>query len=320
VSWRERRWRSLGTQAIPESLTVDTAESVALLVDEEESWARASIRYRRLTDRWPQLATRLPGHFEALAGYADTDIERLESLLAWMAANPRSNLYPRQMPLAGVDTKWMESRIPLVTDLVAALLGHEDCGSGFHRVCGFRESPKMIRIRLLDDQLRAAVGRLGDIAAPVEQLTGLRLRVSRAYIVENIQTGLCFEDIAGAVVFLGLGYGVTLLEQLPWLSGVECVYWGDIDTHGFAILNQARKTLGNVTSALMDENTLLRNRSLWVEEKTQCGGELPCLTDAEQAVYKGLRQQLWGVNVRLEQERIPWATAWRSFVDQGVGR
>jgi hypothetical protein len=93
-----------------------------------------------------------------------------------------------------------------------------------------------------------------------------------------------------------------------------CIYWGDLDTHGFAILHRARSYLPNLQSILMDEDTLLRHRSLWVEEKEQHpNAELTLLTKAEQAVYLGLKQQRWGQNVRLEQERIAWDYAWKAL-------
>jgi hypothetical protein len=113
------------------------------------------------------------------------------------------------------------------------------------------------------------------------------------------------------VVFMGLGYKVDILARLPWLNGVNCFYWGDMDTHGFAILNRARAHLPNLKSILMDGETLLCYRDLWVEEKGQHPAvELPHLTDEEQAIYQGLKKQRWGVNVRLEQERIAWDRAW----------
>jgi hypothetical protein len=64
------------------------------------------------------------------------------------------------------------------------------------------------------------------------------------------------------------------------------------------------------TAALMTETTLLRNRSLWVEERDQCpDSDLPELTDSERSVYRGLKENRWGMNVRLEQERIAWDEA-----------
>jgi hypothetical protein len=49
-----------------------------------------------------------------------------------------------------------------------------------------------------------------------------------------------------------------------------------------------------------------------VEEKDQhSASDLPLLTATERTVYQGLKQHRWGVNVRLEQERIAWNEAWQ---------
>jgi hypothetical protein len=114
---------------------------------------------------------------------------------------------------------------------------------------------------------------------------------------------------------MGLGYGVGALASVPWVMRAQCVYWGDLDTHGLAILSRGRLKLPHLESALMDEQTLLRHRDLWVSENPQYGAsELPLLTPAEHAVYSGLKLQSWGVNVRLEQERIDWSYAWEMIM------
>jgi len=310
--WRERRWPALGLQSLPEKLVLDDAQSVAAWAGEEERWKRARIRYEQTASRWPGLAARLPRHFDVLADYSDPDLLRLETLLSWIRDNPRSNLYPRQIPLAGMDTKWLETRTSLVADLVTALQLDDVEGSGFHQRCGLKEAPQIVRVRLLDQKLRDHIGGLGDVAAPIGEIAALRLPISRVYIVENVQTGLCFGENPRSIVFMGLGYGVSALGGLPWLAGAECVYWGDLDTHGFAILSRLRACLPNAVSALMDESTLLKNKSLWGEEEKQVSApELPFLTAEEQTVYRALKQQRWGLNVRLEQERIAWDEAWR---------
>lgn len=310
--WTERRWPALGLQSLPQKLVLDDARSLAAWIGEEERWKRAQYRYEQTASRWPALAARLPRYFDVLADYSDPDLLRLETLLSWIQDNPRSNLYPRQIPLAGMDTKWLETRTSLVTDLIGALRLDDAEGSGFHRRCGLKETPQIVRVRLLDRTLRDQVGGLGDIAAPIDEIAALRLPISRVYIVENVQTGLCFGESPGSIVFMGLGYGVSALAGLPWLAGADCIYWGDVDTHGFAILSRLRTCQPNAVSALMDESTLLRNRSVWGEEEKQVSApELPFLTTEEQTVYRGLKQQRWGLNVRLEQERIAWDEAWR---------
>lgn len=84
-----------------------------------------------------------------------------------------------------------------------------------------------------------------------------------------------------------------------------------LDTHGFAILHRARSYIPELQSVLMDEDTLLQHKALWVDEAAQhSAAELALLTEEEQQLYRDLKLQRWGQNVRLEQERIDWAAAW----------
>lgn len=169
-------------------------------------------------------------------------------------------------------------------------------------------------MRVLDQALRTRLGGVGDITAPMEDLARIKLSASHVLIVENLQTGLAMSDMPGAVVFMRLGYNVGVLARFPWLARAKCIYWGDLDTHGFAILHRARSYIPELQSVLMDEDTLLRHRALWVDEKEQHpAAELTLLTAAEQVVYEGLKQQRWGQNVRLEQERIAWDVAWNTL-------
>lgn len=104
-----------------------------------------------------------------------------------------------------------------------------------------------------------------------------------------------------------LGNAVSTLSQLPWIRDARGLYWGDIDTHGFAILNVARGVMPAVESLLMDEHTLMAYRRLCVEEPAQTSLlELPLLTASERSVFEGLITGRWGPRLRLEQERIPW--------------
>jgi hypothetical protein len=309
--WRERRWRTLGVQSLPERLLLREPANAAAWLGEGQRWQRASSRHRHLVARWPGLRARLARDFDLLANWDATEIERLENLVAWLEANPQSNLYARQLPVAGIDSKWLEGRMTLIADLVAALKEAAGCDLDFYQRCGLKPLPHIVRLFLLDERLRRLAGGLRDISARPEELATLDLPVSRVYIVENLQTGLAFEDCPGAVVFMGLGYGVGTLATLPWVVRAPCTYWGDLDTHGLAILSRARSKMPYLESALMDEQTLLSHRDLWVEEDRQYAApELPLLTPAEQSLYCGLKQQRWGVNVRLEQERVAWSYAW----------
>lgn len=93
---------------------------------------------------------------------------------------------------------------------------------------------------------------------------------------------------------------------MPWLADAEVAYWGDLDTHGFAILNQLRAWLPQTRSVLMDRGTLLAHRDRWVIEPSPTAARLDWLTPDEQALYQELVKDRLGERVRLEQERIAW--------------
>lgn len=313
LRWSERRWKILGTQTLPETLVLHGPEQVAMWIGEHERWRRAAGRFERIVARWPALAARRQRLFGVLADYSDADFGRLLDLLDWIVANPDSGLYPRQIPIGGIDSKWMEARKAVLSELVASMGGVAD-GADFYALCGLRRPPVQIRMRILDPALRARVGGLGDITAPVGELARLDLPVSVILIVENLQTGLALKDMTGAVAFMALGYAVDLLAQLPWVVPAAGLYWGDIDTHGYAILHRARAVLPRLTSILMDEATLFHFQTLWTDEKVQHGAtELGALTREESLVYCALKENRWGQKLRLEQERIAWDFAWSAL-------
>jgi hypothetical protein len=180
-------------------------------------------------------------------------------------------------------------------------------GTDFFAVCGLRPLPTAARLRVLDPDLRARIGGLSDIAARPEELAEARIAPRRVFVVENLQTGLALPDLQGAVAFMGLGYSVELLASIGWIREVPCVYWGDCDTHGLAILSKMRKLIPSVQSLLMDQQTLLAHKALWnVESKPHSAVSLHNLTLEEAALYRALKENRWGDRVRLEQERIRW--------------
>ncbi len=103
------------------------------------------------------------------------------------------------------------------------------------------------------------------------------------------------------------------LASVSWMVPPELLYWGDIDTAGFAIVNGLHSHWPHTRSLLMDEATLLAFRSLWSTDEVPIARQLPTLSPEECEVYEGLLQARWRTGVRLEQERIPWSVAWRAL-------
>jgi hypothetical protein len=95
-----------------------------------------------------------------------------------------------------------------------------------------------------------------------------------------------------------------MLSKATWLKRCRIHYWGDIDTHGFAILDQLRSHFDHVESFLMDRATLLAFESQWGVEEKQTLRDLTRLDHEEKALYDDLRDNRIRKQLRLEQEKI----------------
>lgn len=335
VEYADRSWPRLGSQRLPLRWAFGSPDDVAEELGEVGRWRQARERFGEMVAKftpkmhrifqgaeagaapcepsgWAQILSR---SFDLLADLGDQDFKRLMFALEWLREHPDSGLFLREVPIAGIDSKWIEPYRGVIGAWLAALSG-VDPTLGFHAVSGLRPMPDRVRLRILDPALRAMVGGLGDIAAPWKAVALLNLPVRRAIIVENLATGLAFADLPDTVVFMARGYAVEPFADIPWIREVPVLYWGDIDTHGLAILDRLRGYLPQVRSIMMDEETLRHFQTLCVEEaRPSQAVELARLTEAESILYTALRSGSHGIRARLEQERIAWDWAWRRVND-----
>lgn len=280
-------------------------------------WLLARERVECLMRYWPdaddEWSTELAAHFDLLADLSAEDFQRLVSVVDFLYQRGGVGLRPRQLPISGVHSKWLSSHRGVVTAWLGALHGR-GTPRGFTEVTGIVPEPDRLRMRILDPALAKVVGGLSDLEAPFEQIARLPLEPRTVLVVENLESGLACEPLPGLVVLMGKGYAVDRLADIPWLTRVPVLYWGDIDTHGFAILNRVRGLLPCVESVLMDRDTLLRHQDLWVTELQQHGGgPLDRLEEPERSLYEALLAGEFGPRLRLEQERLPWDHAWSTI-------
>ena len=281
VSSYDEAWTLLGTH--PEVRKYDEILRLTAGQPDVHAWVLAHpIQALRVTEDWLAL----------LAAYD------------WLRTRGGHGLYLREISAPGVDTKFVERH----RALLASLLGTSARAPGFASALGFQDRPAMVRLRFdhgfigLPDQLTEATFRLDELAR-------VRVSVQQAIIVENEITYLSVPVPREGVVLFGEGFRVSHAGALPWLRDAEVHYWGDLDTHGFAILHQLRGWLPQTRSLLMDRETLLAHRDRWGREPKPTSAELGRLDEAEQAVYTDLVSGHYADNIRLEQERIDWAYA-----------
>jgi hypothetical protein len=294
---------------------------VAVVVPREIDALRL-IRQQAATERFQALVDQTLGQQPLLRDWlAQRPLTALEhsdhwsqvlAVLDWFRGHPRPNVYLRQLDIPGVDTKFIETQRGILTELLDIVLSTDAVdrsASGtreFNRRFGLRSEPPLIRFRILDDAL--AVNSWTDLSLPAEEFASLPLPAKRVFITENRVNGLSFPDVRSSIVIFGLGYGLDRLADIPWLRTIDVHYWGDIDTHGFGILNRLRALLPHAKSFLMDRDTLEAHRRLWVQEPADCryAGDTSRLMPEERVLFDDLRCDCLGERVRLEQERIPY--------------
>jgi len=192
--------------------------------------------------------------------------------------------------------------------------------SGFARRYGFRDKPRHIRLRALDPAHALLPGG-GDADITLDAASFARLApgVSRVFITENEINFLAFPQVPDSLLIFGAGYGFEALGQATWLRRCQVFYWGDIDTHGFAILDQLRTSLPQARSLLMDRATLHAFEAQWGVEDKQTLRDLPRLNVEECALYNDLRDNRLSPNLRLEQEHIGFGWVEATLAALGSG-
>ncbi|WP_147680438.1 DUF3322 domain-containing protein [Actinomyces ruminicola] len=320
VVFEERAWAGFGRQRVPVRVAVDGPRAVARLTGNLQDWDLLEARVGDLAHRWGgggaaarELCAAAVGRvLAAVRRCGADDFDRALRAVDWLAAHPDSGLLLRQLPVEGMDTKWLEHHRALVQTLLETCRHLGGLPGG--RELGLRQERPVRAVMVLDPALRPRAPGMGTEASirhlrlDVEQLARMWAAESPAVpgvvvVCENRQSLLSLPDLEGVVAVHGGGYAVDVLGALPWVAGLPLVYWGDLDQDGFAILDRLRHHHGKVTSVLMDTATLERHRALCVPDPHPQVGRLTRLTAAEEAARAAL---LNAGGVRLEQERIAW--------------
>ncbi|HEX7684982.1 MAG TPA: Wadjet anti-phage system protein JetD domain-containing protein [Trinickia sp.] len=310
IEWREINHRILGLQRLPQAAWIDSLDDALALAGKR----RDAAQFMRLLDatrsRQPKLVSWLAQRPLQALECAD-DWERLLAVVEWLQAHPKPDVYLRQAEIASVDTKFIEARRGVLAQWLDLLLPSDAIDSSrtgtaqFAARYGFREKPPRIRFRVLDERLAFLPGlSRPDVTLDADSFGRLALPCRHVFITENETNFLAFPDVPESIVLFGAGYGWETLDPARWLTDCALHYWGDIDTHGFAILDQLRCRFPHVGSFLMDRATLMAHEGFWGNEADQVVRDLPRLTAQERELFDDLRDNRIRHGLRLEQERV----------------
>ena len=326
VEMRELRHRVLGANEVPRAVWIDTLDDALDVLGKRREAGRFAALVERTRQRQPLLLewiTRKPLKVLELADVWD----QLLDVVEWVKMHPRPGVYLRQVDIAGVNSKFIEAHRGVLIQWLDLVLPPEVVDttasglSGFVRRYGFRDKPQRIRLRVLDPTHELFPGS-GDADITLDAASFARLEptASRVFITENEINFLAFPQVPDSLLIFGAGYGFEVFGQATWLTRCQVFYWGDIDTHGFAILDQLRTYLPQACSLLMDRATLLAFEAQWGVEDKQTLRDLPRLNVEECALYDDLRDNRLSSNLRLEQERIGFGWIEAALIALEAGR
>jgi hypothetical protein len=322
LEWARVGGRLVGANDLPNRVWIDEREAMWRLLG-----VRAEVtRYTHLVDLTRE---QRPGlvHWAAdhpLKVLANAQVwPRLLAVVDWMEANASPSLYLRQLDVPGVDTKFVEKHQAILGELLDHTLPPARIDETFARnrfVERYRlaRKPSYVRLRRLDGSpLLGGPTSPAELGLRVSDLAGSPVAARLVYIVENEVTYLALPSVDDAVAVLGEGYAVSRLSSLTWLGERDLVYWGDLDTHGFVMLDRLRATFPAARSMLMDRATLLDHEAHWGYEATPVNVVLDRLTPEESALYRDLVENRYGEHLRLEQERLRFSAVRATMTTAG---
>jgi len=319
----EKRHPQLGKNNVPNSIWVDSLEDALAFIGKRGEAEQFMALVLESMQQNRQLIPWIRKHSTNVLALAPV-WSRLLRVHDQIVQRSDKAMYLRQLSISGVDTKFVEAHRSTLAQWLDLTLPDDSINidyrgiKGFARRYGFKEKPTRLRLRSLDhakpllQHANAPVVNTdstvasADITLDIDVIQTLDPTHSHVIITENEINYLVLPDREDMLAVFGSGYGLESLGKIDWLKKRNVWYWGDLDTHGFAILNELRTRLPNVKSLLMDRETLMAHEALWGGELSQANRRLEHLSDEEAALHQDLIDNRYGDRIRLEQEQIDY--------------
>jgi len=309
IEWKTINHRTLGENKIPSAILFFSIEKLSEFVGKLAEYKKFITNQIMLVQVYPQLESWIYKYPMKILLPSGT-LKNLLNVTGWIKQNPLSGIYLRQITLPGIDTKFIEQNKKILSEWLDRVLPPESINEsftgtgGFENRYGFKSKPELVRFRFLDKD--NFINNVSDMTIRTDEFCALDLDIDTVFVTENDINGLSFPPVKRAIVIFGRGYGFSYLKDAWWLQNKLVWYWGDIDTHGFAILSQFRSFVPHTKSFLMNRGTLLAHKSSWVQEQKQVKHAVPNLIDDEKRLFEDLQKNRYGESVRLEQELVRW--------------
>ncbi|KMJ44061.1 hypothetical protein AB204_16375 [Xenorhabdus khoisanae] len=306
VLWSSKRFRELSEQVVPIWVVIESMQQLIEFLGQNA--LRRSVIWERNMKPFLHidevLYPTLVKNIEIVEKITLKEAELLAKLLPQLKQGLGKGQYLRALPIIGIDTKFLESHLLLLEELIDTLHGGavSEVG-GLVDWLECQTNPKgWLTVRPLCPHVADALGGLRIFQLPYELLKEYELPASNILVVENLQSGLALPDMPDTVAVIGGGKNIAWMDAL-WLQKKRVGYWGDIDTWGLTFLSDARGKCAGLESIMMDINTLkIHEDRMGIEDKPT--GVVPdFLSEEEINLFNSLISGRFPSS-RLEQERL----------------
>lgn len=317
IDWKSYHFQKAGDHLLPDSIEFESLQDYLSFLGKQKEWAAFDAHLALIVKTIPALKQWILQNVLQLTDLSTPWVDILQVCL-YFIKNPRPGLYIRQLPIE-VHTKFVEQHTTVLCSLLDFLLPQDIRNPKERRIDRryyLRFDESLIRMRMLDPRLNLIrfcstvsealttqpTPHTADISLPVSDFNNLALTIKNVFIAENKMNFLTLPPLPDSVaIWSGGGFQVSCLRDASWLDKSRIIYWGDIDEHGFQILNQIRHYFPRTESVMMDRRTLSYFEKYRGRGAKNSAELLSLLTEEEQLTYALIKASELN---RLEQEKI----------------
>ncbi|MDX1958007.1 MAG: DUF2220 family protein [Leptospiraceae bacterium] len=306
IEWETSNARNSGKNNLPSTIYFSNKSDYLKFIDKENEFFILEEDANLMLEKFPELNTWFLENPSKLISISD-DLEKILSIFEFFKKNPRPNLYLRELPIEGIDTKFIERNKSILIEILDIILDSDNIllsEDSIEKRYYLKTKPILIRFRILSDNYSLFPKGVRDISIPISEFKTLVFSEKNVFITENLINFLSFPNQEDSIIICGGGYSVLNLNQLENLQDKEIYYWGDIDMNGFDILSKFREFFPTTKSFLMDTITYQYYSHLAVSTNISIKSIPNNLTRDEFELFDFLSKKQTGN--RLEQEKIPF--------------
>lgn len=314
VEFQSKNFQKFGVVTLPHHLIIENRAGLIGIFSKDKQ-----VQLQNLQNRINKIICELNKNFEIDSqGFLNFLIDNLESfehvsddeihqflqLLPQLTFGMGNGLYLRNLPIIGVDSKFIEMHFRLIESFLNKLYDNEIINQGgLMAWLNCQEKPNdWLLVKPLCELTKNKLAKLPLLRLNSQTLITYELPADNILVIENEQSCLMLSDIQNTIAIAGGGKNIGWLKA-DWLKHKKVYYWGDIDLDGLFILSLARQYCPNIIPIMMDKKTILNHQNLMVNDNSTIQSIPEHLTQTEKSLFLALKNgEFFGT--RLEQERL----------------